>query len=73
MVRKKGFTNADIGACLREARTKAGLTQAQLGEKMGASFQSVSHYETGAVAMTVLQLMQAAVALECKTLDLIPK
>ena len=72
MPKKKEISNADIGAKLRAARVKAGLTQAQLGEAIGSSYQSVSQYESGVAAMSALQVVRAAEALKCSTLDLIP-
>ena len=36
-----------IGKRIREARQAAGLSQEQLGEKLGVSFQAVSTWETG--------------------------
>lgn len=68
----KKITNEAIGARLRLARTKAGLTQAQLGEAIGVQFQSISQYENGVAAMTALQLVLAAQACKCSTLDLLP-
>ncbi len=73
MVKKKTTpTNVEIGALLKIARVKAGLTQVELGEALGVKFQSVSQYETGRAAMTALQLIRAAEACRCTTLDLIP-
>lgn len=73
MVKKKAVpTNAAIGALLKQARVKAGLTQVELGAALGVQFQSVSQYETGRAAMTALQLIRAAEACSCTTLDLIP-
>ena len=39
--------NEKIGARIREARLARGLSQEQLGEKLGVSFQAVSTWETG--------------------------
>src|SRR5206468_5767875 len=45
----KGYTNDPMEAAptLREARTAAGLSQAQLAERAGTSQATVSAYETG--------------------------
>jgi transcriptional regulator with XRE-family HTH domain len=72
MTKKKPPTNAAVGAKLKAARKKAGLTQAELGDKIGASYQTISQYETGTAGMSALQLVNAAKALKCSTLDLIP-
>ena len=39
----------EIGRKLRQARTQAGLTQAQAAEKILVSRQTVSNWETGKV------------------------
>lgn len=38
---------ATFGANLKRFREAAGLTQSQLGEKLGVTWQTVSNYETG--------------------------
>ena len=38
----------DVGATLRSARVRAGLTQAELGARAGTSQATVSAYESGA-------------------------
>jgi transcriptional regulator with XRE-family HTH domain len=73
MARKKSPpSNEQIGAKLKARRIAQGLTQTQLGEALGVQFQSISQYESGRAAMTALQLVRAADALGCSTLDLIP-
>jgi len=39
--------DARVGRKLKSARRLAGLTQAQLGEKIGVTYQQVQKYETG--------------------------
>ena len=72
MTKRKPPTNAEIGAKVRAARVKAGLTQPELGEKIGRKVQSVSKYEKGEDALTVVMLATIAIALDCKTTDLLP-
>ena len=36
-----------IGKFLKDERVKKGMTQTQLGKKIGISFMAVSHYERG--------------------------
>ena len=36
-----------IGDFIRELRRKAGITQAELAERLGVSFQAVSNWERG--------------------------
>lgn len=40
-------TDVHVGKRLREVRIMRGLTQTQLGEKLGISFQQVQKYEKG--------------------------
>lgn len=40
-------TDVHVGARLREVRIMRGLTQTQLGDKLGISFQQVQKYEKG--------------------------
>lgn len=53
---------------IRLARSKAGLTQAQLAEQAGVSQQTVSAYETGRMDPTLssLERLIAAVGLEMR-------
>lgn len=52
-----------IGAHLREARLRAGLTQEQLGERLGITFQQVQKYENGKNRISASTLIRAAQAL----------
>lgn len=45
--RGKGMDNKRIGNRIKTARLKKGMSQEQLGEKLGVSFQAVSSWETG--------------------------
>jgi transcriptional regulator with XRE-family HTH domain len=59
---------------LRELRTAAGLTQAELGEKVDPSMQlqAVARYESGTRVPTLAILYRLAKALGCKPCDLLP-
>ncbi len=43
----RSLTPKDLGALVRDARTNNGLTQAQLGERIGASRYWVAEFERG--------------------------
>lgn len=49
-----------IGARMREQRILAGLTQTELGEKLGVSFQQIQKYERGANSLSVGRLFDLA-------------
>ena len=63
-MRKKVIPNKEIGARIRAARKEKGLTQMQLAEKVGVSFQQIQKYETGKDRIFVERLQQIAQALE---------
>lgn len=51
--------SATIGERVRDARVSAGLTQAQLAERMGKKQQDVSLVESGAAKLVGLELARA--------------
>ena len=63
-MRKKVIPNKEIGARIRAARKEKGLTQMQLAEKVGVSFQQIQKYETGKDRIFVERLQQIAQALK---------
>lgn len=52
-----------IGKKIRQWRLMRGLTQAQLGEKVGVTFQQIQKYENGINRVLVSRLYDLAVAL----------
>ncbi len=54
-----------IGHNIKKLRKAAGLTQKQLGEKLGISFQSVAQWETGKRIPKIETLRKIAAALNC--------
>lgn len=55
--------NMTTGERIKQARKRAGLTQKQLGEKLGITFQSVAQWETGKRIPKVESLQKIADAL----------
>ena len=55
---------------IKELRQAAGMTQAELAEKIGVSLQAISHYEHERRQIKVSMLMPLADALGCKLEDL---
>ncbi|MGE3832483.1 MAG: helix-turn-helix domain-containing protein [Parvibaculaceae bacterium] len=50
-------------AALKDARKKAGITQAELGERLGTRQQFVSKYECGERRLDVIEFLDVASAL----------
>lgn len=59
-----------IGANVRVRREDIGMTQAQLGQAIGVTFQQVQKYERGANRISAAALLRIADALECSVADL---
>ena len=57
------FDMRKTGAAISALRRKAGLTQAELAEKLGISYQAVSSWERGATMPDIGKLMDLARAL----------
>jgi len=55
--------DAAIGARIRARRRQLGLTQSELAERLGVSFQQVQKYEQGANRVAASTLVAAAAAL----------
>ena len=60
-----------IGECIRSARKKAGLTQAQLAEKSGVAAISIHQYEAGKRQPRLEQLTRISKALRIHLFDLV--
>lgn len=61
-----------LGEQIKKYRKKAGLTQKQLGEKLGISQQQIAQYENGKRVPKIDALIKIANALNAKFSDLIP-
>ncbi|HZW47270.1 MAG TPA: helix-turn-helix transcriptional regulator [Microvirga sp.] len=56
---------------LRHARRKAGLTQEELGKRLGKYKTFVSKYESGEREITVIELIEIAEALDVDPLSIL--
>jgi transcriptional regulator with XRE-family HTH domain len=63
---------AGVGALLRAARERAGLTQEALGAAAGITQAAVSRWESGERELGVTDLLAAASALGCSPASLLP-
>jgi transcriptional regulator with XRE-family HTH domain len=55
-----------MGRKIRERRIELGLSQEELGEKLGVSYQQIQKYEKGASQLTVEKLQKIAYILGVK-------
>ena len=55
--------NKLVGTQIREARSRAGLTQSTLAERAGVAFETISRIERGTLNTTVRTLLAIAEAL----------
>ena len=58
------FFNQTLGASIRTARLKMGLSQRQIAEWIGVTFQQIQKYESGESSMSVYRIWQIANVLE---------
>ena len=63
----------EIGKAIRKHRRKAGLTQMQLADKVGLTYQQIQKYELGKSALSVDRLCQIATALNVAVYALLPE
>ncbi|GAB4002187.1 hypothetical protein GCM10028807_60280 [Spirosoma daeguense] len=59
-------TTKKVGQAIKQARISQGLTQKEMGEKMGVSEATFNRYETGKQNLTIDTLQKIADALENK-------
>ena len=55
-----------FGARVREIRQKRGMTQVELGERLGFPQNRVSEIENGSRSPTLVTILRLAIALDCK-------
>lgn len=56
--------DAHVGHRIRQRRWMLGLTQSQLGRRIGLRFQQIHRYETGASPVNASRLWEIAAALQ---------
>jgi transcriptional regulator with XRE-family HTH domain len=57
-------TTREIGAIIRNRRKELGLSQEQLSEKVGVSYQQIQRYENGGCMLNVENVQRVAKALD---------
>lgn len=56
--------NHELGEFLRHARQTQGISQQELGRRIGVTFQQIQKYEAGENRLSVWRLCQIAAVLE---------
>lgn len=70
--RKANSIDAEIGLRLRRIRLDRKLSQEELGEKIGVSYQQIQKYETGANRVSAGNLWLLARCLNCGVMEIMP-
>ena len=60
-----------MGIAVRIQRRRAGMSQTELGQACGVSFQQIQKYENGANRISFSRLVQLASALNCSVRNLV--
>jgi transcriptional regulator with XRE-family HTH domain len=61
----------NIGQCIRQTRKSMGMSQMELGKRIGVSYQQIQKYENGKSHASVERLRQIANALDMPARDLL--
>ena len=60
---KEGTINKNIGLKIKQIRNSWGISQIELAERIGISFQQIQKYEKGSTRISVMRLQQVSEAL----------
>jgi transcriptional regulator with XRE-family HTH domain len=60
---------SQIGERIRLRRIRAGVSQENLGKRLGITFQQIQKYEKGTNRVSAGRLLKIAEALECEVMD----
>lgn len=72
MPHNKTAHSKTLGANLRRARRRAGLSLEDVGQALGVRFQSIQKYETGYTKISIEKLQQFAELVQCPITTLLP-
>jgi transcriptional regulator with XRE-family HTH domain len=64
--------DVDVGLALRRVRLARGLSQTELADGLGITFQQIQKYERGSNRMAASRLVRAARFLKVRVSDLLP-
>jgi transcriptional regulator with XRE-family HTH domain len=65
------LTDRAIGVRMRALRLQRGLSQMQVGEKLGVTFQQIQKYESGRNRLAGSRLVMMCELLKCRATDLL--
>ncbi|MFH1436116.1 MAG: helix-turn-helix domain-containing protein [Pseudomonadota bacterium] len=68
---KSNKAREELGRRIKVLRAASNLSQAQLAEKVGVSFQQIQKYESGRSELTISRLLSIAKALDVSTEEII--
>lgn len=71
--RSPSLVDAEIGVLIRARRQERNVSQTQLADDLGITFQQVQKYEKGINRVAASTLIRIARALGCKVTDLLPR
>lgn len=69
---ERAEVDAKVGAAIRAARERRGLTQEQLAELVSVTAPSIASYEKGATSVNSFQLVRIAAALKTSARTFLP-
>jgi transcriptional regulator with XRE-family HTH domain len=72
-IRSTSPTDEHIGEKIRGYRNQQGISQDELGQKLGVSFQQVQKYEKGVNRVSAARMQQIAQIFSCTVADLLPE
>jgi transcriptional regulator with XRE-family HTH domain len=73
MAKRADATDTYVGERIKALRTAAGLSQTELGNRIGVTFQQVQKYEKGGNRVAAGRLAQIADLLDAKITDFFPQ
>lgn len=68
--KRTGALDEEIGERIRSLRLRRGLSQSELGARLGVSFQQIQKYEAGTNRISASRLLDIAMALAVPIADL---
>lgn len=71
-IRRPDAIDQHVGRALRVRRVEAGISQTQLGQALGITFQQIQKYENGTNRISASKIHKCAEMLGCSLVDFFP-